>query len=112
MSKINSDDFGGTQPSNLPEVKKPNLARQLKVLGISIAVIIACFGLFGWLIGGVEGAKGGLVWGLVLTLLAAPSLLLLFVAKPLSEFSGRWGAHNFKKHLEGDHSKQEEQDKW
>ena len=110
MSKINPYDFRGPS-SKRRQAGKPNLARQLMVLGISMVGIIALFGLFGWLIGGVETAKGALTWGFILTLVATPSLLIVFAANPLSRFSGRWGEHMFKKQYESEHIVPEEDEK-
>ncbi|MGB4594468.1 MAG: hypothetical protein WBI14_00995 [Anaerolineaceae bacterium] len=108
MSRINPYEFRSPQASKRRTSKKPNLGRQLMVLGISMAAIIGSFGLIGWLMGGVEAAKGALTWGLILTLMASPSLVIVFIANPLSDFSGRWGAHLFKKHYEAEHVVPEE----
>lgn len=110
MSKINPYDFKDQQPSNQSKAK-PNFGRQLLVLGISIMGIILLFGLFGWLIGGVEAAKGALKWGFIPTLVATPSMVIVLAANPLSRFSGQWGEHMFKKRYESEHVVPEEDEK-
>ena len=111
MRRISPYDFRGKKPSKRHTGKKPNLGRQLIVLFISMAAIIALFGLVGWVIGGVEAAKVALTWGLILALVASPSLLIVFIANPLGEFSGRWGEHVFRKNYEAEHIVPEEEDK-
>lgn len=89
------------EPTPAGAGKKTMLLKLLKIFGIFMGVLIAGFGTAGYLSSGWEGVWNGLTWVLIIGLLLLPGFALLISARFWGDYTGRWGAAQYKEQLEG-----------
>ena len=94
-------DMKTPRPEDNSQNHWKNYLRYLKWFGLAMLVITLILAALGYSGTGWEGAKNGLTWGLLLSVLGLPIVGFLISINVWSGYANRWGEEKYKEMLEG-----------